>query len=204
MCCCLRAVTFIAIETAIISLLPKQLLLWKQLLFTLPFAMSHTPNSDMEGRLWHPAMWQWRHADSNNRICSAFIHWQIVPAECTPVFIQCAQQRLPTHSHSDRPHDAIHLSGPVLPLRTCHLCERESCPIWSCLMAALCASCLCWRSSTFPSRQLSLFTTPIGNVGGKGVDSQHWDCPSTHTCTHACTHTHSHIVRLHEVTPWMG
>ena len=50
-----------------------------------------------------------------------------------------------------------------------------------------------------PSRQLCLSTTPIGNVGGKGVHSQHWDCPSTHTCTHACTHTHSHIVRLHEV-----
>ena len=33
--------------------------------------MSHTPSSDVEGRLWHPATWQGRHAESNNRMCSA-------------------------------------------------------------------------------------------------------------------------------------
>ena len=31
--------------------------------------MSHTHSSDMVGRLWHAATWQWCHTDSNNRIC---------------------------------------------------------------------------------------------------------------------------------------
>ena len=102
--CGLHAVTFLAVEMAIISLLSKQLLLWKQLLFTLPcpthltVTWKVTPSyvTGMPSRL------------KQNVLCFRF-----VPVKCTPVFIQCAQQRLPTRSHSDRPHDAVHLSVPV-------------------------------------------------------------------------------------------
>ena len=69
----------------------------------------------------------------------------------------------------------------------------ESCPLWRSSMAALCESCMSWSSSTFSSRELSLSTTPVGKVGRKGVDSHHWDCPSTltHICMHMCTHMHT-------------